>query len=216
MIKYILYNKSNWLDVEASSVMARCHLAVEASSPVNSALDIFAKTGYGFTSVTVNHYAVTSLSLRDMLKIVSVQKLETPIREFASPLIMVDKKNISIGNAIQMMLDQRIRNLVVNVRYGNDNSSLHILNDRKILEFLFSHKGGQLMQLKGIEGLFRIGVETLDMLKAQVVTGDMPISAAARLFGTSVPCLLLNGSILTPWDIVMKLRKMSCKQRNSS
>jgi CBS domain-containing protein len=204
MIEHILYHRSDWLAGKASTIMGFHDSAVDARSPVNNALDMFAKTGFGFAPVTINNVAVTSISLRDTLKIVSEQGVDTSIVEIASPSETVEG-SVSIGDALQIMLDQGIRILIAKSKRDGI-SSLRILNDRKILEFLFSHEGRQLILSKGIGGLFDIPIDTLDMLELKKVRQDMSVSTAAALFEVNVPCLLVNGSIVTPWDIVMKNR----------
>jgi predicted transcriptional regulator len=212
IIEYILaHQRSAWsTDVTASNIMTRFDSAVEADHPLAVALDLFAKTEFAFVPITIGHRVVTSLSLRDVLKIVADSSLDRPIRELSSSMIAIDGKT-SIGNAIEIMLEHGIRSLVVK-QDENDGDNVSgkaaasILNDREILEFLMSHDSRQMMVSEGASGLFRVGVNTLYLKEARIVDPDISASTAAGLFDVAVPCLLLRqqNSIVTPWDIVIK------------
>lgn len=207
--EYILYHhKSEWWSVaSASDIMTRFDSTVEADQPLTAALDIFARTEFAFVPVTTSHRVVTSLSVRDLLKIVAASSLDKPIRELSSSLIEIDG-NTSIGNALEIMLEQGIRTLLVREYKENTNTNTApaLLNDRKILEFLISPEGREKMISKGLGGLFEVEVRTLDLEEAKIVDSDISASTAAGLFNISVPCLLLDRQnlILTPWDVVMK------------
>ncbi len=212
IIEYILaHHRSAWsADVTASNIMTRFDSAVEADHPLAVALDLFAKTEFAFVPITIGHRVVTSLSLRDVLKIVADSNLDRPIKELSSSIIAIDGK-ASIGNAIEIMLEHGIRSLVVR-QDENDGDNVSrkaaasILNDREILEFLMSHDSRQMMVSEGASGLFRVGVNTLYLKEARIVDPDISASTAAGLFDVAVPCLLLRqqNSIVTPWDIVIK------------
>jgi CBS domain-containing protein len=218
--EYILYHqKSDWPAASASDIMTRFDSTVEADHSLTVALDIFAKTEFAFVPVTIDNRVVTSLSVRDLLKIIPALRLDTPIRELSSSLIAIDGKT-SIGNALEIMLEQGVRSLAVREAEENTGAKTaaaapSILNDRKILEFLISHDGRQALISKGVMQLFEIEVNTLDLQEPIVVDPDTSASTAAGLFDVSVPFLLLDqqNSILTPWDVVMKgLKKVKGQQ----
>jgi hypothetical protein len=108
--------------------------------------------------------------------------------------------------------------------YGNNNVNntklLRIINDRKILEFLLSHKGREVMDSNGIAGLADIDIiNYLDTISAKKVKHDTTVSEAAELLmDIHNPCLILeeerekkDNSIVTPWDVVMKTVRVHCK-----
>ncbi len=209
--EYILYHHKPewWSAASASDIMTRFDSMVEADHPLTAALDIFARTEFAFVPVTTGRRVVTSLSVRDLLKIVAASSLDKPIRELSSSLITIDG-NTSIGNALEIMLERDIRTLFVR-EYKEDKTSTNtaapaLLNDRKILEFLISPEGREKMISKGLGGLFEVKVSTLDLQEAKVVDSDISASTAAGLFNICVPCVLLDRQnlILTPWDLVMK------------
>ena len=153
--------------------------------------------------------------------------IERPIKDLSSQLISVDK-NSSISYIIDLMIKLGRRNIGISGINNNDNNSktnnhnnenrktklLSIINDRKILEFLLSHNGRNIMHTNGIYGLAEIDIiDHLDMVHIKKVECNTTTSKAAELLmDICNPCLILEGeeygggenSIVTPWDIVMK------------
>ena len=98
------------------------------------------------------------------------------------------------------MFQKRIRNIIIR----DNNDDYYIINDRKILEFLFSENGRKIMNTHNL-GIQAIEIDLMDKLPAIRVSDSIELSKAAELLmDINTPCLLLNESIVTPWDIVMK------------
>jgi hypothetical protein len=87
-----------------------------------------------------------------------------------------------------------------------------LITDRKILEFLLSHDGKELMMKNGVIGLADVDIiNHLDMVIAKSILCDTTTSTAAELLmDIHNPFLVVedggggNYSIVTPWDILMK------------
>ena len=95
---------------------------------------------------------------------------------------------------------------------------LRIINDRKILEFLFSHNGREILRKNGTTGLGDINIiNHLDIISIAQVKSNTTVSKAAELLmDIRNPCLISGGNkgeketdnyIVTPWDVVMKTLK---------
>ena len=98
------------------------------------------------------------------------------------------------------MFQKRIRNIIIR----DNNDDYYIINDRKILEFLFSENGRKIMNTHNL-GIQAIEIDLMDKLPAIRVSDNIELSKAAELLmDINTPCLLLKESIITPWDIVMK------------
>jgi predicted transcriptional regulator len=203
IIQYILQHRDDWFQSAASQIMSHPPSVVEASEPLSVALDIFRKTRFAFVPVTIDGRVTTSLSIRDILRVLT-GKLVTPVGEMSSQLVSV-KYNTSIEKALELMLEKGIRNLAVR---NESNDGIGIINDRKILEFLLSYEGRRVMASP--IGLDAVSVDLLDTAAPRYVKQSIPACIAAEfLSDVSTPCLLLhNNRIVTPWDVVMKgLRK---------
>ena len=128
------------------------------------------------------------------------------------------------------MIRTGIRNIGINedvysYLYGKS-KVLRIVNDRKILEFLFSHNGREILHKNGTAGLGDINIiNHLDMMSITQVKPNTTASKAAELLmDIHTPCLIseevreeeTNNYIVTPWDVVMKtLKSDSMSLRNS-
>jgi predicted transcriptional regulator len=171
---------------------------ITSNDTLHAVLDIFEKTGFAFVPITIDDKVVTALSLRDLLKMVSALELDVSISQLASSLISA-ANDTSIGNALETMLEQGVRNLII-----KDNGSATVLNDRKVLEFLLSHEGLRATAQRW-NALFDIKVNVLDLLAAKRVGRNTSVSKAAMLLtDLNTPCLLVDNSVVTPWDVVVK------------
>ncbi len=199
-IEYILYHQKDWLNGTASNIMSHPVCSLDAGRLLNDALDIFNETEFAFVPITIDQNVVTTLSVRDVLRVAVESKLETPIREISSRVIVTSNK-ASIGSALELMLEEGVRSLIV-----NDNSIKTVLNDRMILEYFLSYRGRQAISSRGLEGLYGIDISVLNPENVRRVEGETPASVAAvHLLDVNIPCLLLgDDAVVTPWDIVMK------------
>ena len=204
-----------WLELKASQIMDSFVGTIEMDSPLSTALEIFEKTRFAFVPIIAkdNSVVAASLSIRDILPLIAKSNIDRPIKDLCSPLISVDK-NTSIRTALDFMMKEGIRNIGIEDNDANKNNNnnrlLRIINDRKILEFLLSHNGREIMQRDGMAGLADINIiNHLDMISATKIKCYTTISNAAELLmDIHNPCLILEegqgNSIVTPWDIVMR------------
>ncbi|MGA9844139.1 MAG: hypothetical protein WBQ25_17690 [Nitrososphaeraceae archaeon] len=230
------------LELTALQIMDDFTGSLDMNSSLSKVLEVFDKTKFAFVPITANNSSdkigstrdsrakekeeelVASISIRDILPIIAKMNIDRPIKDLSSPLISVDKKS-RIRYAIDLMIKQGIRNIGIRVdnkdgsktnNYNNHNRKtklLRVINDRKILEFLLSHNGRNIMHANGIDGLADIDIiNHLDILSIKKVKHDTTTSEAAKLLmDIHNPCLILEGkeyghyTIVTPWDIVMKI-----------
>jgi CBS domain-containing protein len=191
-------NYPQWLQINASQIMDDSGISTEMDSPLGQALKIFRQTGFAFVPVTNKGMMVASLAIRDVLSVLAKTDMRQPLKPLSSPLVQVSKKT-DLKNALRIMFERKIRNLIV-----RDGSNNYVINDRKILEFLFSHDGREIMR-RGIAGISAVEVELIDMIPAVEIREDTSFrNAAELLMDVGNPCLLLGSSIVTPWDLVMK------------
>lgn len=237
--KHIIFNiivngYPGWLERTAEQIMDDFAATIDMNSPLSKVIEVFDKTRFAFVPIIAKDdthggseaEVIASLSIRDILPIVAKANIDRSIKDLSSPLLSVDKK-MSIRDAIDFMFKDGIRNIGIKENADNDdqddNSSssnsnktklLRIINDRKILEFLLSHNGKEIMRKNGIAGLADVDIiNHLDMISAKKVKYDTTVSRAARLLiDIHNPFLILEDgsddySIVTPWDIVMKTVK---------
>jgi len=194
----------DWSSVTAFELMDGSTSSVEIDSSLSSLLELFARTKFALAPITSKGFLVGSIVIRDLLPLISEMALDTPVTMIASPIARICNTE-TLKNSIDIMLKMNIRNLVISSGDVNDESN-YILNDRKILEFIFSYEGRKIMEQElGEKALSSVNVTCLDMIPVPSISGDQTISKiAAMLRDIGTPGLLLKNHIVTPWDVVMK------------
>lgn len=200
---HILETGAGWLDTKVSDLMSpEDAISLDASSDLAEALDLFESSHFAFAPVTLDGRLAATLSLRDLLPLVSNSNIRTTLQEVGSPIISISSKS-SLGDAFRMITDRQIRNVGIT----SEADYIGIINDRKILEFLASHEGRQVLagSQDGIKPLDRIPLESMALLQPKKIGPDTAISSAAPLLqDVGAPCILSDGLIVTPWDLVIK------------
>ncbi len=228
------------LQKNASQIMDSFVMPLEMDSHLKKALEVFERTRFAFIPIITKKdttedkegdsiVVTASLAIRDILPLIAKANLDIPIKELSSQLISVDGKT-SVRIALDYMLNKGIRNIGIREELSahdgsggdeSDESSRksklpHIINDRKILEFLLSHNGREVLRKDGIAGFADLHIaNNLDIISATTVNSNTTVSSAAELLmDVHNPCLILGGNekeehnyIITPWDIVMKTLK---------
>ena len=196
-------NYPDWLKINASQIMDSSRISLEMDSPLSGAIDIFNQTSIAFLPVTKSDLVVASLSVRDILPIIANGTIQVPLKDISSSLVLLSK-DTNLKVALNTMFQKRIRNIILR---SNEND-YYIINDRKILEFLFSENGRKILNTHNL-GIQTVELDHIDKLTAIKVNKNTSLSKAAELLmDINTPCLLLNESIVTPWDIVMKTIEM--------
>jgi CBS domain-containing protein len=223
---------------KASQMMDGVVMPLEMDSPLKRALEVFKTTGFAFVPIVaksddmMDRHSLgiaASLAIRDILSLIAKANLSIPAKEFASQLLCVSGKS-SIRNALDTMLSKGIRNIGISGELpyrigsrpkggderGKEANVCHIINDRKILEFLLSHNGREVLCRKGLARLEDINIiENLNTTYLTAVKFDTSVSRAAELLmDVHNPFLVYERHekerkecryIITPWDIVMKM-----------
>lgn len=207
---------SEWRSTTADQIMERSYKEeemIDIDSPVSKVIDLFKKTKFAFTPIiTKERNVVAILTIRDFLPIVKNKDNAetTPISQISSKLSSIDK-NTDVLKAIDIMLKKGIRNIGITKSKNKPSELIGVINDRKILEFLLSHTGRQIMKDLEQKTISHIRLarltENLDIYPMREVPQDISIKVAANLLTEMErPFLILEGKdkIVTPWDIVMK------------
>lgn len=188
----------DWLKKTALQIMDSSEISLEMDYPLSRAIDIFNQTSFAFIPITKSGLVVASLSVRDVLPVIMTTTFHATLKDIASPVVLLSKRT-NLKVALNLMFQKKIRNIIV-----ESDNGYGIINDRKILEFLFSQNGRKIMDMNSL-GIQAVEIDLLDKLPAMRVSDSTTVSKAAEvLMDINTPCVLLNKSIVTPWDIVMK------------
>jgi CBS domain-containing protein len=210
--KYILehllnMNYEDWSSVTASDLMDSNTSSVEMDSSLSSLLELFAETKFALAPITSKSSLIGSIVIRDILPLIAKLNFDAPVKMVGSPIVRISK-NETLKNSIDIMLKKKIRNLVVSPAGDNNNNNddNYIVNDRMILEYIFSYEGRKIMhQGLGTTALGSVSINSLNMMAASSISENQTISKTAMMLrDINIPALLLKNNIVTPWDIVMK------------
>ena len=138
-------NYEDWSSVRASDLMDNDISSVEMDSSLSNLLKLFAETKFALAPITNKSSLIGSIVIRDILPMIPELNLDTPVKMVASPIVRISM-NETLKNSIDLMLKKKIRNLVVSpVGDHSNNNDNYIVNDRMILEFIFSYEGRKIM-----------------------------------------------------------------------
>ena len=196
-------------------------MPLEMHSPMKKALEVFERTRFGLVPILEKKdrledeegdslkVVTASLAIRDILPLIAKANLSIPIKEVSSQLISVDGKT-SVRIALDYMLNNSIRNIgireelcdhdysgrVGSAESGRKSKLPHIINDRKILEFLLSHNGREVLLKDGIPGLADININNnLDIISPTTIKSNTTVSRVAELLmDIHNPCLILESN----------------------
>jgi hypothetical protein len=199
-------NYDDWSSVRASDLMDSNTSSVEMDSSLSSLLELFAETKFALAPITSKSSLIGSIVIRDILPLISELNLDAPVKMVSSPIVRISM-NETLKNSLDIMLKKKIRNLVVSPAGDyNNNSNNYIVNDRMILEYIFSYEGRKIMhQGLGATALGSVSLNSLDMMAASSISENQTISETATMLrDINTPALLLKNNIVTPWDVVMK------------
>jgi CBS domain-containing protein len=201
----ILHMKyQEWSRVTAAELMDSSTSSIEMDSSLIQLLQLFEETRFALAPVTNKRVLIGSIGIRDLLPLIVDLNLDAPVTTIGSPIITVSRDE-TLKNAIELMLKKNIRNLVIP---SDGDDPYYFVNDRKILEFIFSYNGRKIMeQGDGATTLDSVGFDCLDMMSVVSIPEQTTISdAAAMLKDINTPVLVFKNNIITPWDVVMKTK----------
>jgi CBS domain-containing protein len=195
---HILHAREKWLKGKASRITETIAHPLQESDPVGDALEVFAKTKFAFMPVALGEQVIASLSIRDLLG--AAGRIERKAGPLASRLATIEDNDASVIDALKFMVERGVRNLVF-VKHGDP----YVINDRKVLEYLFEPKTREAISTGGFDVLAKVRLQSLGMVKGRPVGPEASLRDAAHLLsGVETPCLFAGEKILTPWDLVMK------------
>lgn len=193
-----------WSSITAKDLMDHDTTSVEIDCTLNNILDYFAKKRFAIAPITDKGSLIGSIAIRDLLPLISELNIDIPVKTIASPIVTIHKTE-SIKNSIEIMLREKIRNLVITESNDFGNYKNYIVNDRKILEFIFSEEGRRILRYEiGGSALDRVSIKSLITPVATVSETQSISESASMLIDLSNPVLLSKDHIITPWDVVMK------------
>ena len=196
----------DWSTVKASELMEESDSSLELDSSLDDLLELFAGSKFALAPIADKGELIGSIGIRDLLPLVFESRFPAKVTDIGSTQILLEG-NETLRTAIDTMLKKRIRNLVLFNNVKNvDTKKDYIINDRKILEFIFSYEGKKVTA--GViesDTFSNIRIDSLDVISTFYVPQTETISNVANMLrDINTPAILSEDQIITPWDAVMK------------
>ncbi len=173
--------------------------SVSADRDMSSLLDTYARTRFGFARVEDKKKVGALAGLTDLLELYETGGLATELNavDVGTPIVSV-KADTPLRNALQMMFEKRHRRIFIS-------GGREFVSDRTIIDHIFSPGILSAMANRG-DDVLNIPVSSVGMLSAKEVEEDTPLADAAKELRAqhAGQCLVFDGHVVTPWDIVMK------------
>jgi len=172
---------------------------VQSSQSLSVLLNTFGRTRFGFARVEQRRDVGALAGLSDILGLFEKgsAKARLRVKDVASPKISVSK-DCSIGSVLQEMFVRRVRRLFIA-------GTSEFIWDRGIIANAFNPEVLSQVLNGRSRGLLEAPITEFETTQAKGVRSDLPLKeAAAMLEVERGQCLVFDGSVVTPWDVVMK------------
>lgn len=171
---------------------------IAAERSLGALLDAFARTRLGFARVEERRNTGALVSLADILTLFGTGTISTElaVRDVASR-IFDESSQTTIKKTLDEMFSRRFRRVFIK-------ETKKFVWDRGIIDQVFSPAilGSAAREPREILGR---PISELQTTTAQEVDPDMDLRDAARaLAARPGQCLVFDGMLVTPWDVVMK------------
>jgi hypothetical protein len=173
--------------------------SVGADSRLSFLLDKFLQTRFGFVRVEDRKKVGTLVGLWDLLGLYETGELETglTVEDVASPIFSMPQET-STRRALKAMFDKRCRRIFID-------GTVRFVWDRGIIERLFSPGALKKAVENPSKDILGMPLSEFRMIRAEEVESGTTLKEAARMLRMERgQCLVFDGMVATPWDVVMK------------
>ena len=171
---------------------------VGADESLERLLEVFLKERFGFAWISDTDRTGVPVSLADVLELYKTGRIESElqVKDVSSPVFALPGMT-PLRKALLFMFSHRFRRVFLSA--GGS-----FVSDRSIISHLFSPS--TLHELAANpNSLLEMAIAEIEKSKPRRVPGRTALRAAANaLRGDVGQCLTSRGTVITPWDIVMK------------
>ena len=168
---------------------------------LQSILDTMRQTRCGNVCIVQDGELTATVSLRDIVRYATSLTTQTNIEVFQLANTAVSmRSNATVAETLDLMISKRIRRILV-----QDSGLQKVVDDRVLVEYAFSHM--RFTTLKdNPDDFWNLSLAGLPSLDIVSIDGKADVAEAWKAMYTSpAQCLLVDGRILTPWDVVIRL-----------
>lgn len=172
--------------------------SVSADESLDRLLEVFLKERFGFAWISVTERTGVPVSLADVLELYKTGTIESDlqVKDVASPVFALPGMT-PLRKTLLFMFSHRFRRVFLSAGGA-------FISDRSIISHLFSP--AVLHDLAANpDGLLEMPIAEIEKSRPRRVPGRTSMKAAANTLGGDIgQCLTSRGTVITPWDIIMK------------
>ncbi len=188
---------ADFLDnTKVEDIMEKDVFVVTPQTKLGDLLSKWVQTHRAFALIKNRFGDYSSLSVRKLLEIAAKCKTTHAISEMPKNKVITFKKDDTIGDVMNSMLDNKTRKLLLE-------GSSQFIDDRVILEKIKK----ELEYLHGVDNFLDLPINPLQLPKAQVISEDMTIPEISKIMYSMVyPYVIFKDQVISPWDICLSLQ----------
>jgi len=194
------------LNVDILEIANRHPNIIKSSDRIKDVLNRIELTRLGIIHVVSDGDYVGSVSLHDFLECIANKKLDCDVdmrKIYSKPLVTVEK-DATLNHIIKTMMDNNVRRVLL-----DHDGKYFIIDDRDVSNMIFSVNFSH----KPFSEIFNNHMIVEDPIKKVEESKGLLSDIAQMIIDSEKKCLLVdNGSIITPWDVVVKGLKQAPKE----
>jgi len=185
-----LFYKTNVEDI-----MEKRWPTVSKKTKLYELMEFWKNTRRAFAAIPNEFLDYSAISAKKLLEVGKKIKTDISISQLPEKKLVTFSKDASIGDALNLMLENNTRRLVL------ENSNKFI-NDRIILEKISE----ELKYLQDVENFLDVSISDFKLEKLREISEDLSISEVSKImYEMEHPCVIFRNKIITPWDICLIL-----------
>lgn len=198
---------ADFLDnTKVEDIMEKDVFVVTPQTKLGDLLLKWVQTRRAFALIENRFGDYSSLSVRKLLEIAAKCKTTYTISEMPKNKVITFKKDDTIGDVMNSMLDNKTRKLLLE-------GSSQFIDDRIILEKIKK----EMEYLHGVDNFLDLPINPLQLPKAQVISEDVTIPEISKIMYSMVyPYVIFKDHVISPWDICLSLQSEEIIEYNSN
>ena len=180
---------------KVEDIMEKRWPTVSKETKLRELLEFWEKTRRAFAAIPNEFSDYSALSAKKLLEVGKRVKTDMKISEIPEKKLLTFKKDGTIGDVLNLMLEGNTRRLILE-------NSTKFINDRIILQKITD----ELNCLQDVENFLEMPISEFNIEDVKVISEDLTIPEVSKImYEMEHPCVIFGRTIITPWDICVIL-----------
>ena len=176
---------------------------VRANDSLSTLLDTFARMRFGFARIEDGRNVGALAGLSDVLGVYDSNMVETKlaVNDLGTSRLSMSGKT-TLKKALEEMFQKRYRRIFI----SEAKDGREFISDRGIIGYVFSPAILTAIMQDANSDVLNTPISAIEKMTAKEVAPRTTIRAAAKVLRNEKAgqCLVYDGMVVTPWDVVMK------------